>query len=259
MPRIPGSFRPDSRLVKEVRPSPNFGARRGVKRPDLLILHYTGMQDCEAALRRLTEKSSEVSAHYLVFEDGRIVQLVPEKKRAWHAGVSSWHTDSDINSRSIGIEVCNAGHDFGYPKFPRRQMQVVIALCKDIVKRNKILPEHVLAHSDVAAARKQDPGEKFPWHQLHMAGIGHFVRPAKITRGKKFRRGDTGPAILEAQRQLAEYGYDITPNGKFDVTTEEAVTAFQRHFRPRRVDGVLDVSTRATLAKLLAKRPSHRA
>lgn len=258
MPRIARSFRPDSRHVREVRPSPNYGARRGVKRPDLLILHYTGMRDCEAALRRLTEKSSEVSAHYLVFEDGRIVQLVPEKKRAWHAGLSSWHTASDINSRSIGIEICNPGHDFGYPKFPQRQMQVVIALCWDIVKRNKILPEHVLAHSDIAPTRKQDPGEKFPWEQLYKAGIGHFVRPARISRGKKFRRGDKGAEVLDAQRQLAEYGYGITPNGKFDAATEEVVIAFQRHFRPQRVDGVLDPSTRATLAKLLSKRPSLR-
>src|SRR5689334_15714717 len=123
---MPTPFSPDSRLVKAVQPSPNFGARRGVKRPDMLILHYTGMQDSEAALCRLCEKSSEVSAHYLVFEDGRIVQMVPENKRAWHAGVSSWEGESDINSRSIGIEICNPGHDFGYPGFPRKQIDAVI-------------------------------------------------------------------------------------------------------------------------------------
>jgi N-acetylmuramoyl-L-alanine amidase len=228
-----------------------------VKRPDLLILHYTGMRDCAAALRRLTEKNSEVSSHYLVFEDGRIVQLVPEKKRAWHAGVSLWQGERDINSRSIGIEICNPGHDFGYPNFPRKQMKAVIALCRDIVKRNRIKPEHVLAHSDIAPARKQDPGEKFPWAQLHKAGVGHLVRPLKITRCKKFRRGDRGAEILEAQRRLAEYGYGIAPSGKFDTAMEEVVTAFQRHFRPRRVDGVLDDSTRATLARLLSKRPSR--
>ncbi len=251
-------FRPDSRLAKEIRRSPNCGARRGVKRPDLLILHYTGMQDCEAALRRLTEKASQVSSHYLVFEDGRIVQMVPEKKRAWHAGVSSWQGESDINSRSIGIEICNPGHDFGYPNFPRRQIKAVIALCKDIVKRNKIRPEHVLAHSDIAPARKQDPGEKFPWPQLHKAGIGNFVRPMKISRGKKYRRGDKSAEILETQRQLAEYGYGIVPNGKFDAAMEEVVIAFQRHFRPQRIDGVLDVSTRSTLHKLLSSRSSRR-
>lgn len=255
---MPKPFPPDSRLAKELRRSPNHGARRGVKRADLLILHYTGMKDCRAALRRLTEKASQVSSHYLVFEDGRIVQMVPEKKRAWHAGVSSWQGESDINSRSIGIEICNPGHDFGYSNFSRKQMRAVIALCRDIVKRNKIKPEHVLAHSDIAPARKQDPGEKFPWAQLHKAGVGHFVRPVKIARGKNFRRGDAGIEILEAQRQLAEYGYGIAPSGKFDAATETVIVAFQRHFRPRRVDGVLDISTRATLARLLSKRPSRR-
>lgn len=252
---MPTPFSPDSRLVKAVHPSPNFGARRGMKRPDMLILHYTGMQDCAAALRRLCEKSSEVSAHYLVFEDGRIVQMVPEKSRAWHAGVSSWEGEHDINSRSIGIEICNPGHDFGYPAFPKKQIDAVIALCKDIVKRNKIRADRVLAHSDVAPARKQDPGEKFPWAKLHKAGIGHYVRPAKTARGKKFRAGDHSEEIRAVQKQLRNYGYEITASGKFDTPTKEVVTAFQRHFRPRRVDGTLDAETRATLAKLLLKRP----
>jgi len=252
---MPAPFRPDSRYAKEVRPSPNFGARRGVRRPDMLILHYTGMRDSEAALRRLTGKSSEVSAHYLVFEDGRIVQLVPEKKRAWHAGVSSWQTERDINSRSIGIEICNPGHDYGYPKFPRRQMRAVIALCKDIVKRNGIRPERVLAHSDVAPERKQDPGEKFPWALLHRNGIGHWVRPATTLRRKPFRLGDRGDEIRDVQRMLSAYGYEISENGKFDERMKQVVIAFQRHFRPKRVDGALDPSTRITLNKLLSKRP----
>lgn len=254
MPR----FSPDSRLVNEVCPSPNFGARRGPKRPDILLLHYTGMQDSKAALRRLCEKSSEVSAHYLVFEDGRIVQMVPEKKRAWHAGVSSWEGESDTNSRSIGIEICNPGHDFGYPGFPSKQIKAVIALCKDIVKRNKIRADRVLAHSDVAPARKQDPGEKFPWAKLHKAGIGHFVRPVKAARGKRFRLGDSGKEVRAAQAQLRDYGYEVPVSGKFDAQTKRAVIAFQRHFRPRRIDGALDVSTRVILHKLLSSRPSGR-
>jgi N-acetylmuramoyl-L-alanine amidase len=248
---MPAPFRPDSRLVNAVRPSPNFGARRGRARPDMLILHYTGMRDCAAALRRLTEKSSEVSAHYLVFEDGRIVQMVPEKKRAWHAGASSWEGETDINSRSIGIEICNPGHDFGYPAFPRRQIEAVIALCKDIVKRNKIRAHRVLAHSDIAPERKQDPGEKFPWSRLHKAGVGHFVRPSKISRGKKIGREE----IRLAQRQLRDYGYDIAVTGEPDTRTKIVVAAFQRHFRPKRVDGALDQSTRATLARLSSQRP----
>jgi N-acetylmuramoyl-L-alanine amidase len=248
-------FPRDSRLVKAVCPSPNFGGRRAVKRPDMLILHYTGMQDSEAALRRLCEKSSEVSAHYLVFENGRIVQMVPESSRAWHAGVSSWEGESDINSRSIGVEICNPGHDFGYPGFPKKQIEAVIALCKDIVKRNKIRADRVLAHSDVAPARKQDPGEKFPWAKLHKAGIGHFVRPVKAARGKKFRAGDRNEEIRTVQKLLRDYGYEITANGKFDARTKDVVIAFQRHFRPKQLDGALDAETRATLAKLLSKRP----
>jgi len=252
---MPSPFRPDSQLVKAVRPSPNFGARRGVKRPDMLILHYTGMQDCGAALQRLCEKSSEVSAHYLVFEDGRVVQMVPEKKRAWHAGVSSWEGASDINSRSIGIEICNPGHDFGYPDFPKKQVEAVIALCKDIVKRNKIRADRVLAHSDIAPARKQDPGEKFPWAKLHKAGIGHWRKPAPISKKTGFKRGQRGEKIRIAQEMLRSYGYGISASGRFDQSTQEAVTAFQRHFRPARVDGRLDASTLATLQKILRSRP----
>ncbi len=252
---MPPRFSPDSRLVKAVHPSPNFGERRGVIAPDMLILHYTGMEDSDAALRRLCEESSEVSAHYLVFEDGRIVQMVPEDKRAWHAGVSSWEGESDINSRSIGIEIANPGHDFGYPAFPKKQIRAVIALCKDIVKRHKIRADRVLAHSDVAPARKQDPGEKLPWAQLHKKGVGHWVRPARTLRRKSFRLGDRGEEIRAVQGMLAAYGYEVSPTGTFDENTRNIVIAFQRHFRPRRVDGIIDASTRLTLTKLLSKRP----
>jgi N-acetylmuramoyl-L-alanine amidase len=252
MPRL---FQPDSRLVSEVCPSPNFGARRGRKRPDMLILHYTGMKGADAALRRLCEKSSQVSSHYLVFEDGRIVQMVPEKKRAWHAGVSSWEGERDINSRSIGIEIANPGHDFGYPKFPRKQVKAVIALCKDIVTRHKIRADRVLAHSDVAPARKQDPGEKFPWAELHIKGVGHWQKPAPISGKGGFKHGDRGKKIRAAQQMLRSYGYGISPTGIFDKEIEEVVAAFQRHFRPNRVDGVLDASTHSTLEKILRTRP----
>jgi N-acetylmuramoyl-L-alanine amidase len=248
-------FPADSHLVTAVHPSPNLGERRGMKQPDMLVLHYTGMQDSRAALERLCEESSEVSAHYLVFEDGRIVQMVPETKRAWHAGLSSWGGESDINSRSIGIEICNPGHDFGYPKFPKQQIDAVIALCEDIVRRHRIRADRVLAHSDVAPARKQDPGEKFPWGALHRKGVGCWVRPAVTLRRKAFRLGDNGEEIRAAQEQLREYGYEITAGGKFDEQTKSVVAAFQRHFRPKRVDGVLDAQTRATLAKLLSHRP----
>src|SRR5215475_4061097 len=130
----------------------------------MLLLHYTGMPDAQIALQRLCQQDSEVSAHYVVFEDGRIVQCVPEARRAWHAGESSWAGETDINSCSIGIEIVNPGHEFGYPDFPLRQTAAVISLCKSIiVRRGPISGELILAHSDVAPARKQDPGEKFPW------------------------------------------------------------------------------------------------
>jgi N-acetylmuramoyl-L-alanine amidase len=212
------------------------------------------MKSADAALRRLCEESSEVSSHYLVFEDGRIVQMVPEGKRAWHAGVSSWEGESDINSRSIGIEIVNPGHDFGYPKFPKRQIDVVIALCKDIVKRHKIRADRVLAHSDVAPARKQDPGEKFPWAKLHKAGIGHWQKPALISGKSGFKRGDRSTEIRAAQQMLRSYGYGLSVTGIFDKETEEVVVAFQRHFRPKRVDGILDASTYSTLEKILRTR-----
>jgi N-acetylmuramoyl-L-alanine amidase len=254
---MPSPFLPDSSLVHEVRPSPNFGARRGVKRPDMLILHYTGMKDCVAALRRLCEKSAEVSAHYLVFEDGRIVQMVPEKMRAWHAGVSFWKGKTDINSHSIGIEICNPGHEHGYRAFPKQQMKAVIALCRDIVKRNKIHSDRVLAHSDIAPGRKEDPGEKFPWQELHKHGVGLSIKPVPISKGKRFRVGDHSEEIRAVQKMLKKFGYYVTASGKFDETTRKTLIAFQRHFRPKRIDGVLDASTRITLRKILAISPAR--
>ena len=248
-------FRPDF-AAAEVAPSPNFGERRGVSAPDLLLLHYTGMKTAEEALARLCDPASEVSSHYFVFEDGRVVQLVPEARRAWHAGVSSWEGSSDTNSRSIGIEIANPGHEFGYPDFPPRQIKALIALCQDIVARHRIRADHVLAHSDVSPDRKQDPGEKFPWRQLHKAGVGHWVTPSRGGKGAALKVGDGGADVLALQEELAAYGYGISTSGEFDQVTADVVSAFQRHFRPARVDGVADASTRITLQKLLVTRPT---
>ena len=151
--------------------SPNFGKRAEGKRIDMLILHYTGMASAERALKWLCDPESSVSAHYFVFEDGRVVQLVDEKDRAWHAGKSFWAGETDINSCSLGIEVANPGHEFGYRPFPDGQIDAVTRLCLDLVRRHPIPPERVLAHSDVAPMRKEDPGELFPWGRLHEAGI----------------------------------------------------------------------------------------
>jgi N-acetylmuramoyl-L-alanine amidase len=249
-------FEADSRLVAKVVPSPNHNGRAGHGRPDMIVLHYTGMTSADAALDRLCSAEAHVSSHYLVFEDGRVFQLVPEAQRASHAGVSSWEGESDINSRSIGIEIANPGHDSGYPDFPERQIDAVIALCRDILARRPMRPDRVVAHSDVAPSRKNDPGEKFPWQRLHAAGIGHWVAPAPPGDDRGLAKGDRGPAVAELQSLLAAYGYGVGASGRFDQATRDVVVAFQRHFRPARVDGIADRSTIETLRRLLAARPS---
>ena len=241
-------------MVAAVVPSPNHGERKDGRQPDMILLHYTGMRDANEALERLTGSGSEVSAHYFVFEDGRVVQMVAESRRAWHAGAASWNGDSDINSSSIGIEVANPGHEFGYPDFPARQIAAVTALCRSILTRHTIPAVRVLAHSDVAPSRKQDPGEKFPWRVLHDSGVGHWVSPAPITEGSVLSLGDRGEAVASLQKSLGEYGYGIPTSGVFDSTTHDVVVAFQRHFRPQRVDGVVDASTLKTLADVLVHR-----
>ena len=247
-------FSPDSSVVERVEPSPNFDERTGLARPDMIILHYTGMQFAHEAVHRLCDPKARVSSHYVVMDNGAIVQLVPEIKRAWHAGVSSWNGDTDINSRSVGIEIANPGHDFGYPEFPARQIAAVITLCRSILTRNIIRPENIVAHSDVAPARKQDPGEKFPWKRLAQSNIGLWVEPVAITEGPVLRPKDTGDKVTELQKALTDYGYGIDVNGTYDTVTQEAVTAFQRHFRPAKIDGLTDTSTRETLRKLLVAR-----
>jgi N-acetylmuramoyl-L-alanine amidase len=248
-------FAPDSSVVAEVMPSPNHGDRRDGRRPDMIVLHYTGMRDAEAALELLRARGSDVSAHYFVFEDGRIVQMVQESRRAWHAGKSSWAGETDINSCSIGIEIANPGHDHGYPDFPKRQIAAVTALCRSIQTRNTIPPVRVLAHSDVAPERKQDPGEKFPWRTLYDSGVGHWVKPTSVMNfGQTLALGDRGNAVTALQKSLREYGYGIEVGGEYGAATQEVVTAFQRHFRPERVDGTADPSTRSTLQELLANR-----
>ncbi len=257
MPRA--AFFPDSCVVADVVPSPNYGERKDGRRPDMILLHYTGMQDANAALALLTQSGSEVSAHYFVFEDGRIIQMVEEGRRAWHAGASFWAGETDINSCSIGIEIANPGHEFGYPNFPARQIAAVTALCRSIFTRFTIPSVRVLAHSDVAPSRKQDPGEKFPWRTLHDSGAGHWVKPQPITEdGGTLAPGDHGDAVAAMQKLLAEYGYGIAANGVYDPAMRDVVTAFQRHFRPARIDGIADPSTQKTLQELLAHRTRPR-
>ncbi|MEE7489450.1 N-acetylmuramoyl-L-alanine amidase [Methylobacterium oryzae] len=249
------SLIPDSSLVRRVAPSPNHGARRSGPL-DMLILHYTGMDSGAAALARLRDPLSEVSAHYLVFEDGGIVQMVPEARRAWHAGAGAWKGETDVNSRSIGIEIVHPGHAGGLPPYPEAQVEAVIALARDILGRWPIPPERVLAHSDVAPERKEDPGEIFPWDRLAAGGVGHHLPPARLQDGRFFARGDAGQPVEALQAMFALYGYDLPVTGMFDARTQAVVTAFQRHFRPARVDGVADASTITTLRDLIAALPA---
>lgn len=253
------SFPADSGLVGRVHPSPNVEPRRPGFVPDLLLLHYTGLPTVESAIDVLSRVDCKVSCHYVLDLDGQVIQMVPEALRAWHAGVALWQGVSDINSCSIGIEIQNAGHSAGSPEFPDRQMASLERLCRDIIIRNGIVPERVLAHSDVAPARKMDPGEKFDWPRLAGAGIGHWVAPVAIDpRDEGIGRGDRSLVVREMQSLLARYGYGATETGELDEATEFVVIAFQRHFRPARVDGRIDASTIETLDRLIAALPSSK-
>ena len=232
-------------------PSPNHDERQSGR--DHAVLHYTGMAT-PRSLAAPVLAESKVSSHYVVCEDGGVVQCVPEARRAWHAGVSAWAGETDNNSCSIGIEIVNPGHSLGYPDFPDVQIDAVIALCQDIIARNGIPADRVLAHSDVAPSRKQDPGEKFPWQRLHAAGVGHWVEPAPLSDGRTLAFGDHAAAVRELQGALAHYGYGVPATGDFDALTRDVVTAFQRHFRPARVDGIADASTLQTLRALITAR-----
>lgn len=245
-----------SPAAEEFIASPNHNERRGYSRPDCVILHYTGMPTGAEALAWLCDPASELSSHYFVWEDGRIVQLVAEDRRAWHAGRGLWKGVSDLNSASIGVEIVNPGHGQPPgagepPPFPPRQIESVIALLRDIGARHAIAPERVLAHSDIAPARKIDPGEKFPWDVLRRSGIGHWTAPAPIQGGALYRRGQEGPPVRALQALLALYGYGVELTGVYDAQTQIVVAAFQRHFRPARVDGEADASTLATLRALI--------
>ncbi len=245
------SFAPDTSCACEVDKAVNHGDRAPHLTIDILLLHYTGMDSGQGAVDWLCCAESGVSCHYVVHEDGHIVQLVPEALRAWHAGQSIWQDEVDTNSRSVGIEIVNPGHGKGYPDFPNVQIDAVMALSKDIISRHNIPPRNVLAHSDVAPGRKADPGEKFPWARLHENGIGHWVAPQPASFGGFFQLGDNGEPIAALQAMLALYGYGIEISGDYDEATKQCVIAFQRHFRQSNIDGIADGETIATLDALI--------
>ncbi len=220
------------------RPSPNFDER---KLPvSMIVLHYTGMPDAAGALDRLTSPEAKVSAHYCVDEDGSITRLVDEEMRAWHAGKSRWRGISDVNSASVGIEIVNPGHEFGYRPFPDEQIAALIPLIASIKERHGIGRGDVVGHSDIAPARKEDPGELFPWHALAKRRLA-LPSPTRDLIDPFW----TDAAFLLA---LERFGYDL-------VEPDKAVIAFQRRFRPDRIDGIIDGECRAKLLALLLPRP----
>ena len=229
-------------------PSPNFDARTAP--PDLLVLHYTGMQTGEEAIARLRDPEAGVSSHYVVEEDGRVFRLVPEERRAWHAGASYWRGRRNVNGDSIGIEIVNPGHEWGYRPFPEAQVVAVIDLVKDIRTRWTIEDRDIVGHSDVAPARKEDPGELFPWKRLAEAGHGLWAE-VPAAPGHSVGEGEEGAAVFALQAGFTRLGYDLPPSGRFEPDTAAVVRAFQRHWRPGRVDGIADGETRARLIALL--------
>lgn len=229
-------------------PTPNFDQRRGP--PDMVVLHYTGMRTGEEALARLRDPAAKVSAHYLVEEDGRVFRLADEARRCWHAGKSFWKGETDINAVSVGIEIVNPGHEFGYRPFPEVQIEAVIGLLDAIRSRWTIPDARILGHSDVAPARKEDPGELFPWRRLAEAGHGLWVDPAPAP-GVPLSIGDDGLGVFALQAGLTRLGYDNAPSGQYDEQTATNIRAFQRHWRPGQVDGVADGDTRARLVHLM--------
>tara|TARA_Y100001935_G_C17233492_1_gene471688 strand:- start:175 stop:852 length:678 start_codon:yes stop_codon:yes gene_type:complete len=216
-------------------PSPNLSDRSVDGAIDMVVLHYTGMQSARAALERMCDPATEVSAHYMVDEDGGVFRLVLEDKSAWHAGVSYWRGATDINDRSVGIEIVNPGHEFGYRPFTAPQMAAVRSLLGDIVARHGIAPARVVGHSDIAPARKQDPGELFDWQELARQGLAIWPRSA------------TDPVEpADVPDMLTAIGYD--PSALLD----DVVTAFQRHFVPHAVSGEADLRTRSMIAAVAA-------
>jgi N-acetylmuramoyl-L-alanine amidase len=211
------------------RSSPNFDERaRGI---DMLLLHYTGMPTGEAAMARLCDPAAKVSAHYTVDEDGLIFRHVAEEKRAWHAGVSCWNGEGDVNSRAVGIEIVNPGHEFGYRRFPAPQIEAVIKLAKAVISRHAIPAAHVLGHSDVAPARKEDPGELFPWKRLAEEGVGLWAEAPESGTSLIGEHSPVGE-VRKVQELLARFGYCIAVDGQYGAQTRKVVTAFQRHFVP---------------------------
>ena len=218
-------------------PSPNYDARD--QAISMVVLHYTGMRDAESAIQRLRDPEAAVSCHYLIAEDGQVLRMVAEENRAWHAGLSYWRGVHAVNGCSIGIEIVNPGHEYGYKPFTGQQMEALLPLLAGIVERHGVEPANVVGHSDVAPARKEDPGELFDWARL----ARHRLAIPRPTRNLVDPHWTDGGFLLALER----WGYDVRDGRK-------AVIAFQRRFRPELIDGVIDGECRAILLQLLLDR-----
>lgn len=226
-------------------PSPNHDARPAGTPVDMLVLHYTGMPTAQAAIDLLRDPDRQVSSHYVVDEDGTVLRLVPEERRAWHAGVSFWRGHTALNARSIGIEIVNPGHEWGYRDFPVLQLAAVCDLCLEILSRHPIPARNIVAHSDIAPDRKQDPGERFEWEALAQNGVGLWPEGVPDL-------GTTGAvrdaaSLREVRTALSWIGYDVAPEGPLDPALATVLRAFQRHWRPEAVNGQADAGTLARL------------
>lgn len=228
------------------KPSFNFNDRPN-EPVSILVLHYTGMRSLEDALDKLSKPEGKVSCHYLVSEKGEIYAMVPEEKRAWHAGVSHWRGRDNLNDVSIGIEIENPGHEWGYRPFPPVQMNAVASLCQDILARHAIPPRNVVAHSDIAPMRKEDPGELFDWQWLAEQGVGLWPEVREKGSGIRDQKD-----ISDIQKNLAAYGYGLPVTGEVDELTTKTIIAFQRHFRPAKLNGIWDAECEMLLQRLLA-------
>jgi len=235
-------------LTLRERLSPNFDARPAGEPIDMIVLHYTGMQTGAAALDRLCDPAARVSSHYVVEEDGTVWRLVPEAARAWHAGVSYWRGRRELNANSVGIEIVNPGHEWGYRDFPVMQLAAVCDLCLEILSRHPIPARNVVAHSDIAPTRKQDPGEKFDWEGLARNGVG--IWPDAPDRGTRGALREAAP-LHPVRAALGALGYEVAPEGAMDAALATVLRAFQRHFRPDSVSGEADEGTLSRLEALL--------
>lgn len=236
--------------------SPNFNERPKGTLIDTIIIHYTGMKTAVEAIERLCNPESKVSSHYVIDEDGEITHLVPDEKRAWHSGVSFWRGRENVNDFSIGIELVNPGHEFGYRPFAIKQLESLVRLCQELIEKHPIEKRNVIGHSDIAPTRKEDPGELFDWKMISEEGIGLWPdMPGNVKDDVLLKPGDSGVKVKKLQKRLAEYGYKIEETGEYGIETAYVVTAFQRHFVPLNLGKPWGAVEEIALKQLLKQLP----